>query len=265
MGGAEMTKIKTYLILVVLFGKIFGGKIWSGGTAQLLPKGRIEIGVFQPLRYGFSETMEFSTYKLSTFLMPNISVKFARNSRFGWSVSTRHGFMYPTPMLKKLQSPLGMELGDPNKFALISPEFDIPQMVSFSNELLASRKTLEGLLVTVKGGVSFAFGSGKLDRSSTIDLPLVFPRLSVYYNKWLIRVGADMSKPVRNSWSYLLDYDLFLMPGGYEAYGFEHKALLIWMKSHRFRILFGYKLTAGEYPFGVQAHLFPLLDFQWAN
>jgi hypothetical protein len=38
---------------------------------------------------------------------------------------------------------------------------------------------------------------------------------------------------------------------------------LVWTKSNQFRILLGYKLIAGEYPFGSQAHLFPFMDFQF--
>ncbi len=255
------------LILVgIVCGQVFGGqRIWSAGSAHLLPKGRKEIGFFQPYRYGLSGTTEISTYKLFTVIMPNVVVKIARNNRWGWNVATRHGFIYATPLLRRLQSPLGMELGEPDKFALISPEFDIPQMVSIYNEILATRTIRNGAQLTVKGGLGLAIVGGELERSSTIDLPLIFPRLSVYYNKAVLRVGADMVGTWKGHWSYLIDYDLFLMPGGHEVYAFEHKGLIFWTKSDRFRLLLGYKLVAGEYPFGTQAHLFPILDLQWGR
>jgi len=53
------------------------------------------------------------------------------------------------------------------------------------------------------------------------------------------------------------------MPGGRGRYTFEHKMLLVWSKSQKFRFLIGYKLIAGEYPFGAQAHLLPALDVQF--
>ena len=56
---------------------------------------------------------------------------------------------------------------------------------------------------------------------------------------------------------------MVFMPGGKGRYAFEHKGLMVWTKSRKFRIHFGYKLIAGEYPFGAQAHLFPFLDFQF--
>ena len=56
---------------------------------------------------------------------------------------------------------------------------------------------------------------------------------------------------------------MFVMPSGRGRYTFEHKMLLVWSKSQKFRFLFGYKLIAGEYPFGIQAHLLPALDIQF--
>jgi hypothetical protein len=48
-----------------------------------------------------------------------------------------------------------------------------------------------------------------------------------------------------------------------EGFAFEHKNLLTWALSNRMDIQIGYKLIFGEYPFGVQWHLFPLLDILW--
>ncbi|MEE8335394.1 MAG: hypothetical protein V3S48_03045 [Candidatus Neomarinimicrobiota bacterium] len=251
--------------LMILSSLLFANsEIWSDGTARLLPQGRLEMGFFQPLRYGFSGTMEISTYKLSTFLMPNLNLKIARNNRLGWRVATRHGLVYPTPMLRWLQSPLGMELGEPDKFALISPEFHIPQMISISNEILFTRKIANEMELTLKGGFSLSLGD-KLVRRASIDLPLIFPRMSVYFNRALFRIGADISKSLKRRWSYLIDYDLFLLPGGHEDFAFEHKTLLKWTKNETFQLQLGYKLTAGRYPFGTQAHLLPLVDLVWAR
>lgn len=265
-----MSRVRRIIGVALLFGIVISQAInervsWSGGTAHLLSKGRMEIGIFQPFRYGLSGTVEISSYKLSSLLLPNVVIKIARNNFQGWNIATRHGFIYATPLLRWLQSPLGMELGEPDKFALISPEFYIPQMVSIHNEILATRIIRGGVQLTIKGGLALAIVGGDLDRSSTIDLPLIFPRLSVYYNKALLRIGTDILGNLRGGWAYFIDYDLFLMPGARQVYAFEHKGLFIWSKSDRFRLLFGYKLVAGEYPFGTQAHLFPVFDLQWGR
>ena len=40
-------------------------KNWHSGTAFLLPEGRMEIGIFQPLRYGWSKSIEFTIHPLA--------------------------------------------------------------------------------------------------------------------------------------------------------------------------------------------------------
>ncbi len=58
-------------------------------------------------------------------------------------------------------------------------------------------------------------------------------------------------------------------------YAIEHKILLIYEKSERFRILTGYKFVHGKYPFGIETRLLPfipmldkwvpIIEFQWAG
>ena len=56
---------------------------------------------------------------------------------------------------------------------------------------------------------------------------------------------------------------MYLMPGGRGRYSFEQQGLLMWQASSTFTFSFGYKLIAGEYPFGSQAHLLPTFDIQF--
>jgi len=165
--------------------------------------------------------------------------------------------------MRWLQSPLGMKLGEPDMFALISPEFTIPQMLSVYGEMMGTKGTpLEGLL-SINGGLGIGLNGKELAQRATIDLPIIYPRLSVYYNGFLIKVGSDYFRQLKGRWFYMIDYDMFFMPGGDGRFAFEHKGLLVWSKNEKFRILLGYKLVAGEYPYGSQAHLFPAVDFQF--
>ena len=103
--------------------------LWQPGTAHTLPEGRWEIGLFQPVRWGQSESREFLFYKLTSLFMPNVTIKQRWSKPETLVLSTVHTILYPTPLLKTLQSPLGKEVGGPNMFALISPEFKIPSMI----------------------------------------------------------------------------------------------------------------------------------------
>ena len=141
----------------------------------------------------------------------------------------------------------------------------IPHMISSRNEVILSRRLDRSTLVTGKAGVALAVKMGELDLRSTIDLPLVFPRLSVFYNGYGLNAGLDILRKMTERIDYLIDADVFLSPGSEQAFAFEHKGLFIWNKSSRFQVTVGYKLVFGEYPFGTQWHLFPAFDLQWGR
>ena len=230
---------------------------WSAGTAHLLSENRIEIGVFQPLRYGYSESLEFSTHPLLFFIMPNFSVKWAHQQIGGFTIASRHGVSHPSPLLRVL--------GRPGIGGMISPEFHIPAIVSFQNELLASRWLWYNHLFTVNLAFNFAFKSGPLDPRTTIDLPVVYIRSGVYYHDYGLILGGDIKGRLIGRWMYLVDAQLFYYPKAPTDVNmaFEHKGLLSWNKSAGFQFCAGYILSYGEYPFGTQWHLLPLLDVQW--
>ncbi len=230
---------------------------WSTGTAELLPPRRVELGLFQPVRYGLSESLELSVHPLLFFVIPNFDVKWAHGDIAGFKVASAHGFTYPS-MLMNLVAKEGIG-------GLISPEFDIPHILSFQNALLASRELIDGHLFTGKLALNFAVKSDKLDSRTTIDLPVCYPRMGVYYHDFGFRVGADMKGPLFRRFGYVVDAELFYYPTA-EAdvnSAFEHKGLLYWNKSANFQLCAGYLLSYGEYPFGTQWHLLPLVDLQW--
>ena len=245
--------------------------LWQSGTAYTLPEGRWELGLFQPARWGQSQTREISFYKFSSLLMPNVNIKQNWSKTDSLVLSTNHTLMYPTPLLKKLQSPLGMDIGEPNMLALISPEFDIPSMLIISNTLLISKPLDRDRVLTGKVGITIALGGSKLAEETSIDLPLVYHRLAVLYGGWSFRLGLDMNGSIRKNLYYLIDGDVLLIPGTKGNMALEHKGILTWKRSPRFQISLGYKLVYGVYPDGypnesvTRAHLLPLIDFQWAR
>ena len=102
--------------------------------------------------------------------------------------------------MKWLQSPLGMELGDPNMFALISPEFNIPQMLSFYTEIIGTTGSITNGRLTLNGGIGFSLNGKDLSDDATIDLPIIYPRLSIYYNQILVKMGGEYNKQI--PWHY---------------------------------------------------------------
>jgi hypothetical protein len=231
-------------------------KQWTSGTAYAIPAGRWELGIFQSLRYGLSESVELSTHPLAFFLIPNLNAKWIHGSKNGFLISTRHGLTYPTLLLRLVKR---KGIG-----GLISPEFDIPHMVSFYNDIIVSKPVLGEALATANLGFCVAVKSGPLDERTTIDLPLAFHRLNVFYGGTSFRGGAGLRTRVFRRWRIQADAEGFWTPNADEHFAFEHKGMLLWIKNEAFQLCLGYKLTFGQYPFGTQWHLFvPLVDCVW--
>lgn len=245
-----------------------GSGPWSAGTAQTLPQGRWEAGLFQPVRVGTTDRLELSIHPIWFFQIPNIRIKMAHTRWMGWQVASRHSVVYPTPLLRRLQKKgLGIAaLAEIDFGGIITgdPDVgDIPHMILSRNEIMASRLLAPVGQVIAKGGIALGLRSGELDDRTTIDLPIVYPRLGVLYNGFGLNAGVDIIRRLIPRLDFLVDADLLLLPGAKASMAFEHKGLLIWTKSNRFQLVAGYKLVFGEYPFGTQWHLFPLFDLQW--
>jgi len=234
-----------------------GNEIWSEGTARTLPQGRREVGIFSPWRYGKTERVEIATHRISNLLIPNVRVKISWPRTNGWLLASRHSLLYPTPLLRTITRE--------GTGGIISPEFDIPPILTTRQEILITREFGRRSLLTAKAGLALALVMGELDSRTSIDLPLVFPRMAVYYNKWGINLGVDLLRKMNRKLYYLLDVDLHLFPGAEETLAVEHKGMIIWRKHELFSIMAGYKLSYGEYPFGTQAHLLPVIDLVWAK
>ncbi len=259
--------MKYLLTLILIFSSLFGKtEYWSSHSANVLPEKRVEIGLFQPLKFGVAGEKEWSIHPVYFFMMPNVSLKKTRNVWWEFDVSSRHSILYPTPLLNFLARD--------GTGGIISPEFTFPASVLIYNELLLTWGQDKNYNITFKLGACIGLSAKKLDKRTTIDLPLAYHRLAPLYNGFGFRTGIDMDGKISNKLSYLVDVDLHILPGMEGSYAFEHKGMISWDKSDRFRLSAGYKVVHGEYPFGVDTHLLPYLpmaetwipfvDFQWA-
>ncbi len=227
---------------------------WTSSTAIPLRPNRIEVGVFKPLRYGWKHGLEFETAPLIDILCPNIVIKKAWLRGPSVHTATQHSLSYPTPLLRTLaRAGTGGMFPDDSR---------IPHIVSSNHSILLTRSIDRFTAVTTRAGILFAIRSGPVDMP-TIDLPVLFPRMSPYYHGAAIRLGLDFSNRIAGNWAVLSDLDLFLLLDARSPFSYEHKSLILWHRGEGMRILGGYKLVYGTYPFGAQLDLLPLLDVEW--
>ena len=238
-------------------------RIWSSGSAFTIPTGRYEIGIFQPLQYGFNESTEFFGFPLLFFIMPNFGIKKKWPEINGINLTTMHSMSCPTFLLRTIARE--------GTGGILPKEAVVPFILSFENHVLSTFVINDYLLVTPKLGISFSIVSGKAD-FPTIDYHLVYPRTADYHKNPTINFGLDLQGKIIWNFDYYLDGDLFLLALDEGNFTFEHKLMIIWKKSNGFNILVGYKYSIGRFPYTVNKKLypsgydwkfFPLIDLQW--
>ncbi|MCH7939423.1 MAG: hypothetical protein IID13_06730 [Candidatus Marinimicrobia bacterium] len=248
------------LLIGQLPAQLAEGEYWYSGTARLLPEGRKVSGLFEPLRYGRSERLEWSLNPVLALVIPNMAVKLARNELGGWQRAWRISGHYPTLLLRTLtrEGTAGLLAPDPT-----IPQ--VPHLLFVRGEVLLSRRMGTGTLVTLKGGLALALKAGEFDARHTIDLPVIYPRMAAYRNGYQFNLGIDLLQELPVIKRLWVDADLFITPGFDRPLAFEHKGLTVLSRKGRLGLLVGYKLTWGDYPFGAQWHLLPLVDLQWTR
>ncbi|NQT96820.1 MAG: hypothetical protein HQ562_03675 [Candidatus Marinimicrobia bacterium] len=228
---------------------------WADGSALIIEKGQWEIGLFNPLSYGFSETIQISTHPLVFLQMPNVAVKKQWITLNGYLLSSKHSLYYPTPLLNLIaKEGIG---------GFISPEFEIPAMISTINEIIVSKPLNTSGILSLKLAFAFSIGSTDLDQRTSIDLPLLYQRLSVYHNGHYTKFGADYQSDSGKKLGIAVDIDYFILSNSNKHRAFEHKGLISYSKKKSRQILIGYKYISADYPFGQQQHLFPIIDLCW--
>ncbi len=273
----EMKKKATFIFL--LFSISLGNvQNWKSHSAFVLPNKRYEVGLFQSFRYGYSESLEYSTYPLWFFVMPNLALKKSHDKIFGYNIASKWSLYYPSPILNMVSK---KGIG-----GFIDPTLKVPPMLGFSLSLIMSRPML-GMNISLNTGVDAGISFGDLDHRVNIELPLLYHRLSVFHNNYGFHTGFDLERNIIGKISALVDLDFSILPGlgtresdlGLSKllgkYSLEHKALLIFTRSETFRILTGYKFVHGEYPFGAESRILPFLfladiwvpmiEFQWGG
>ena len=259
--------MKKIALAFILSNVVFSNnKIWKSHSAHILEQGRVEVGLFQPLRYGYNPFTEFSVHPGWFFLIPNFEIKESRIDFYKFKTASSYKVIYPTPLLNMLAKE--------GTGGIIAPQHEMPSMFIFSGSLIGSRD-IGGFEISLNAGLDLGLVFGDLNPTSTIDLPLVYHRLGVLYNGWGVHSGIDFQRVVKSNFDILFDFDILALPGYNGALSFENKVLISWNKSEKFKVMTGYKFVVGEYPFGSDARILPyfpvleawvpIIELQWAR
>ncbi|MDP4271223.1 MAG: hypothetical protein Q8909_14050 [Bacteroidota bacterium] len=225
---------------------------WGENTAFVKLKGKWESGLVQSLRYGVSDKVEFRTNALLMPLLPNAGIKILYSARNDYYLSGEHSISYPTLFLKAVSFK--------GTGGLISPQYDFPFILSVDNSLLVTHPVGTSSLLTLRAGVCFAIHGSTPDYQSTIDLPLIYPRMAHYYKGASLRGGLFYKGLISHKLYWEAGARIFSITRDRDNLFAENSGTLMWAVSRSLRIRGGYILAWGKYPFGEQIQLWPTID-----
>lgn len=231
--------------------------------AGLMEKGDYRYSLFTNGEYGLSDKLTLSVHPVWVFMAPTVSLKWNLKNTEKSTLSFIHGISSPTPAMRLFaMSGTG---------GLISPEFQIPVMLSVKNGIIATRKLGDKHMITGDIAVEFALFHSKLEPGSSIDLPIISPRNTVYYKNAGLDIGLAAEGVLTGKLDYFSRIQFFLFPFEDDTYREEYLetskyfgelTTMFFIKTGAsFKIGAGTRLCYGDYPFGTQWHLLPQLDF----
>ena len=243
-----------YFQLISLLFLLNSEVLFSRDYAYPLENGTRHMGVFQPRIYGMKKNVEVSTHPILFLIKPNIQLKKYHGEVSGYGLASRYSFDYPTQLLKLIQRE--------GEFGILSKDPDIgeiPHLIVLEGEWLVTKK-LTGFSINGKLGMSICPGC-ELDKRHLVDLPLAYPRMAIYHYGIAANSGVDLDYNHTEKISIKTDFDFLLLPE--EDIFLEHKLLFNYQFSTKYTLSTGYKLTYGNYPYGEQWDIFPLIDLSW--
>ncbi|TNE60090.1 MAG: hypothetical protein EP344_07970 [Bacteroidetes bacterium] len=224
-------------------------------TAYTLPARRGGFALLHNSRYGVSRRVELGFHPLMMFLSPDIEVKWKQVEAPQFTLSSFHSINYPSFLMCVVQVE--------GAGGFISPEFTIPTMLAIQNGLIGTTIVGDRHILTGRLTFEFSLKNAKPDARTTVDLPFVYPRAAVYYKDYGFITGLAAEGKVWQRLDYLATVDAYFFPQGGLDFFSETTAGAVWRTGKKFKLLIGGKLTYGEYPFGPQWHLLPVIDFRW--
>ncbi len=247
-------KLKILIIISLFSFQIINAQSlkWSDNTSNTLEQGRKEKGLFSPYKIGLKNSTELSVQALLFIAIPNIALKKQwKNDNI--SIASVHKFTYPS-MLYKLLSREGTGGILPNTST-------VPHLFKFNNSLLLSKDVYDQTL-TFNIGIDLAFSAGD-SNFPEIEYHIVYPRTYSLNNMFTPHAGINITGKFYERFKYDYTLNSFIFLKDNPGLIWEHIFKITWFKSDKFAVKAGVLFTHGDYPYGNDTGIFPILDIMF--
>jgi hypothetical protein len=234
-------------------------RLWSGNHAPTIPRGRVELGLFQSSHYGLTDRIELSLHPILFFALPHVEAKVLAHEqgRLSWAVRGR--LAYPTLFLG-LVSRSGAG-------GLLPETSSPPQALQIEGDVLGSVAWAETQLASASLGLAVApHASFTPDELPLLDFPFLYPRFAPLYSVLVPRLGLSFEGRVVSKLFYEVALSGYLMPGLPDvgtAYALEQAVALEYRFCPCTAISAGLRASEAKYPYDTLVHFLPYLDVRF--
>ena len=229
-------------------------------SARLVPPGRMELGLFAPLRWDVAERLELSVYPLWMFLDPNAALRVGWGHAGGLEWASDHALAYPTPLMRLLARQ--------GTGGIVPSDVTYPHLISFANHVLVTRELPGAHLLSARLGGQLAWNLTPFDGPrfwSQVEWHYAWPRTAAWITGWSLDGGLAAQGPITGPLGYRVTLDLFLMPGLKGDRAVEWSVVATWRPRPGFELHAGATWSWARFPYGTRTSVpLPLVDAVWA-
>ncbi len=235
--------------------KRFETQTWK--MAYTIPKKQLHLSLLAPIRYGLMKEIELQSFLgLWAYRVPNIYIK---KSWFSGELllSSKHGIIYPTEGLKVFRKDSRDHTLDDNA--------EIPQIVTFQNELIASYELNPTCdveqplwIVSARLGVDISF-SGERDESfNRMTFFSFYNRTASFYGDKVFYLGMQLDGDLLKQIYFNVGVDVYSLDLGYN--GIEAQGNFIYHYNQFLSFSAGIKFIMTRNPLEKENNFAPMLD-----
>lgn len=225
---------------------------WSSGTARAIPKGRVEVGLLGPLKVGLFDRLELSAQPILFFVSPHLDARWTFADDGHFALAFEPSLLYPTPILRLLSKP---------GIGLYPADAEIPHSLIVRAGFAASVDHGASRTSTFRSSLSLGL-RGEANNFPLLEFPFLYPRLAPLHSPLTARFEVRSEGVIVGPFDYLLHASIFVLPAVEGGWAFEQGGFARWRFHDRFALSLGYLLSLARYPYGVEVHALPLLEFE---
>ena len=225
-------------------------------TAFLTQPNQLNKSLFTPLTFGLNSRIELQSFPVLNIMMPNFGAKIScyNSSSNKLHLSSMHSLTYFSSWLKFWQ-------GD-GTGAIITPQMKIPTMLMIDNGIIVSYIFSPTFLISTNLNFEFIAGK-KIDEIYSVDIPMVYPRFAPAFTGSVGSIKTNLQGKLYKRFQYMINLDYYKVINHRFSNFFEGNLMLVYTKSNKFKICAGPIFVFGEYPFGKQWNIIPLLNLYY--